>query len=301
MAGSPSGGRSAAELENSAPFDPDRRLKGDAGLALLGDVRDRIEAWEQTTSARKRGRKPEYSASFALTLDTLLANLVALWLNRVDATRFLAVAFDANAYRGVPLSLKAMKTARVAMEEQGLIEVAPGFLKWERYEIGKPFSRRTRVRATPDLIETFEQLGIGHPSIQRIGERGVISIRKRADDAGEEPPEVKASATVLKAINTRLKAAEVTLPDEAWRRIKSEWEEGDDVDAYRAHSGDDTAKALHRIFSNGGSAAVASMAVGGCTCRGWSGDTSSLMVRLWSNGTMGGSIRPCCTSGRVLS
>jgi len=239
----------AAELENSAPFDPDRRLRGEAGAALLDDVRDRIRAWEATTGARKRERKPDDAASFALTLDTLLANLIALWLNRVDATRFLAVGFDANAYRKSPLSLKAMTTARAALEAQGLIEVAPGFLKWDRYEIGKPFARRTRIRATPDLIETFEQHGIGHPSIQRVGERGVISIRRKDDDAGDEPPEVKASAAVLMATNARLKLAELTLPDEAWKRIKGEWEEGDDVDAYRAHSGDDTAKSLHRIFS----------------------------------------------------
>lgn len=249
MAGHSAGGHTAAELENSAPFDPDRRLRGEAGEALLNDVRDRIEAWERTTEARVRARKPDHAASFALTLDTLLANLIALWLNRVDATRFLAVAFDANAYRRLPLSLKAMHTARVALEALELIDVAPGFQKWDRYEIGKPFARRTRIRAKPDLIETFDQHGIGHPSIQRVGERGVISIRKKADDAGEEPPEVKASAAVLKAMNARLKAADVTLPDDAWRRIKGEWEEGDDVDAYRAHSGDDTAKSLHRIFS----------------------------------------------------
>lgn len=239
----------AAELENSAPFDPDRRLRGDAGAALLDDVRDRIRVWEANTGARKRERKPEDVASFALTLDTLLANLIALWLNRVDATRFLAVSFDANAYRKSPLSLKALTTARAALEAEGLIEVAPGFLKWDLYEIGKPFARRTRIRATPDLIETFEQHSIGHPSIQRVGERGVISIRRKADDAGDEPPDVKASAAVLAAMNARLKLAEVTLPDEAWKRIKGEWEEGDDVDAYRAHSGDDTAKSLHRIFS----------------------------------------------------
>jgi hypothetical protein len=239
----------AAELENSAPFDPDRRLRGEAGAALLDDVRDRIEAWESRTGSRKRVRKPDDAASFALTLDTLLANLIALWLNRVDATRFLAVAFDSNAYRKLPLSLRAMTTARVALEALGLIEVAPGFLKWNLYEIGKPFARRTRIRAKPELIETFELHGIGHPSIQSVGERDVISIRKKADDAGDEPPEVVASAAVLKATNARLKAADVTLPNEAWKRIKGEWEDGDDVDAYRAHSGDDKAKVLHRIFS----------------------------------------------------
>lgn len=216
---------------------------------MLEDVRDRIAAWERATDARKRERKPDDAASFALTLDTLLANLIALWLNRVDATRFLAVAFDANAYRRLPLSLKAMRTARVALEALDLVEVAPGFLKWDLYEIGKPFARRTRIRATPDLIETFGQHGIGHPAIQHVGERAVISIRKKADNAGDAPPEVQASALVLKAMNARLKAAAVTLPDDAWKRIKGKWEGGDDVDAYRAHSGDDTAKALHRIFS----------------------------------------------------
>ena len=87
-------GRTAAELENSAPFDPDRRLRGDAGRALREELRTRIEAWEQATGARQRARKLKDSKSLALTLDTFLANLVALRLNRVDPTRFLAVSFD---------------------------------------------------------------------------------------------------------------------------------------------------------------------------------------------------------------
>jgi hypothetical protein len=240
----------AAELENSAPFDPDRRLRGAAGAALLDELRHRIGAWEQATGARKRDRKPDDAASFALTLDTLLANLTALWLNRVDATRFLAVGFDANAYRKVPLSLKAMRSSRMAMEALGLIEVAPGFQKWDLYEIGKPFSRRTRIRATPALIEEFERFGMDYPDIQRIAERGVISIRKRDADVKPNPPEdVEASAPVLEAMNARLRVASITLPDDAWSRIKGGRDSGDDVDAYRTHAGDETAKSLHRIFS----------------------------------------------------
>lgn len=241
--------RTAAELENSSPFDADKRLRGEAGAALLHELRHRIEAWELTTHARERARRPVDANSFALTLDTFLANLAALWLNRVDNTRFLAVGFDANAYAGAPLSLKAMRTLREAMEAEGLIEVARGFLKVDTYEFGKPFARRTRIRAKPSLIEEFDRFGIGYPAIKRVAERGVIAIRNPAKDAGPEPPEVRASAVVLEAVNTRVRNAVVSLPDDAWNRIKAERDRGDDLDAYRAYAGDETAKSLQRIFS----------------------------------------------------
>lgn len=242
--------RTAKELENSAPFDPDRRLRGEAGAALLDDVRDRIEAWERATCARQRARKPEDAKSFALTLDTFLANLIGLWLNRVDPTRFLAVAFDANAYAGLRLSLKAMLTARDALKAQGLIEVAPGFRKIDNWEHDKPFSRRTRIRATPALIEAFQGFGIERASTHRLAESSVIVIRERASHEEPQPPsKVQASAEVLEAINARLERTAITLPDDAWRRIKGERDEGDDLDAHRANAGDEAAKVLRRIFS----------------------------------------------------
>jgi hypothetical protein len=212
-------------------------------------MQGRVEAWERATGARQRARKPKDSKSLALTLDTFLANLIALWLNRVDRTRFLAVAFDKNAYAGSPLSVQAMATVRDALEAEGLIEVAPGFLKSDSYATDKSFGRRTRIRATPALIEEFDSLGLGYPSIQRLAERGVISRRKPDNDAGPEPHEVQESAAVLEAVNARLGIATVSLPEEAWQRIRAERDQGDDSDAYRAFAGDEAAKDLRRIFS----------------------------------------------------
>lgn len=237
----------SAELENSAPFDPDKRLRGEAGSALLDELLGRIEPWELATGARRRKRKPDDTKSLALTMDVLLANLAALWLNRVDATRFLAVSFNANDYR-LPLSLKAMQALRNWMEAEGLIEVAPGFQKVERYEHSMPIARRTRLRATPLLIEEFEGFGIGRQSLRTVPMRGVILIRNREEE-GDAPPKVQASAAVIEAVNARLSNTTITLPDDAWARIGRARVEGDDDDAYRAFAGDHTAKTLRRIFS----------------------------------------------------
>lgn len=241
------GKRTAAELENSAPFNPERRLRGEAGAALLEELRNRIEAWERAAGAKVRRRKPDAAASFAQTLDTFLANLIALWLNRVDATRFLAVGFDRNGYR-LPLSVAGMAAARDAMEAEGLIDVAPGFLKVDTYEHDKPFARRTRIRATTSLIEQFEQFGIERQSLRTVPVGGVLLLRKN-ENGTAPPPEVQASTPVIEAVNARLADAVITLPADAWRRIGRAREEGDDDDAYRSFAGDDTAKVLRRIFS----------------------------------------------------
>lgn len=239
----------AAELENSAPFDPDKRLRGEAGAALLDEVLALLAARELEAKARRRKRKSKDADLQRRTLDTFLANLIALWLNRVDATRFLAVPFDTNAYTGWPLSLTAMQGFRDGLAVEDLIKVAKGFRKVDFYEHDKQFGRLTRIRATPSLIDLFEAHGIDRPSVRRVTERGVIHIREKDADAGPEPAEVVLSRAVIERINARLDAANIALPLEAWDRIR--WQrdnEGEERDAYRAYAGDETAKVLRRSF-----------------------------------------------------
>ena len=238
----------ASELENSTPFDFDKQLSGAAGLALLNEVHERVELWEKESATRKRQRKAKDETSFQQALNTFLANLASLSLNRIDPSRFLAVSFNTNTYNG-RLSIKAMRTIRDALAAKGLIEVAPGFQKIEIADDIKPFARLTRIRASSQLVEIFEWLGIQQSSVHRCLERGAIVIRDRDNEVGTAPFEIQASAGVIEAVNARLVRSAITLPDEAWTRIGRRISDGDDKDAYRAYAGDDTAKVLRRIFS----------------------------------------------------
>lgn len=237
----------ATELENSAPFDPNKRLRGDAGSRLQAEVRDHIYHWEEANGSRTRTRKAKDEASLEHSLDVFLANLVSLWLNRVDNTRYLAVSFNKNDYKA-PLSLAAMTTARDALEARELIDVAHGFIKLDQYEIGKRFSRRTRIRPTETLLQLFEDCGIERTSLRIMPPASPLVLRRRETDM-PPPPEVEASVATLDAINAQISAAEITLPDDAWARISTARQNGDDPDAYRAFAGDTTAKVLRRIFS----------------------------------------------------
>lgn len=237
----------SAELENSAPFDPEKRLRGEAGDRLRAEVRDRIAAWEKATGARKRERKARDELALEHTIDVLLANLVAITLNRVDSTRYLAVGFNKNDYR-LPLSAAAISTARDALAAGELVDVAPGFLKVDRYELGKPFARRTRIRPTPTLIELFGDCGIERASLRTIPPPKLLVIRQSEDDT-PPPVEVQGSVAVIEAVNAQIASADITLPDDAWSRIGRARQTGDDLDAYRAFAGDATAKTLRRIFS----------------------------------------------------
>ena len=242
----------AEELENSAPFDFEKRLRGEAGLALLENVLAYLDEKEACSGTRQRKRKPKDEEVRRRTLDSLLANLLSLWLNRVDATRFLALPFGQNDYAHTGLSLKAMQRFRDALQQGGYIAVAPGFRKVDAVELGKPFGRRTRIRATDQMIEWFEEAGAHWPSIRRVAERGVIHIRKAIEDVGPEPNNVTNCRPVMERINARLEAASIELPDDAWARVrrKAEPGESDDKDSYLAYAGDDTAKVLRRIFSH---------------------------------------------------
>lgn len=242
----------AKALENSAPFDFEKRLRGEAGLALLANVLTYLDEKEAYSGTRQRKRKPKDEEVRRRTLDSLLANLLSLWLNRVDTTRFLAVPFGQDDYAHTGLSLKEMQRFRDALQQGGYIAVAPGFRKVDAVELGKPFGRRTRMRATDQMIEWFEEAGVHWPSIRRIAERGVIHIRKAVKDVDPEPNDVTNSRPVIERINARLEAASIELPADAWARVrrKAEPDESDDKDSYRAYAGDDTAKVLRRIFSH---------------------------------------------------
>jgi hypothetical protein len=240
----------ADELENSIPFDPDKRLRGDEGAAYLDEMLAILAGWEAIHRPRKRARKGRDEDTRRTTADTFLANLVAAAFNRVDPERFVAVPFSNNALR-LPLAPVAMRSLRDALMTNGLVEGQEGFLKVDLYEHNKAMSRLTRLRATAPMQDRMEGLRVSRGSVVRRAERGVIHMKDADPDQLPEPEEVTASREVLERLNARLAVAPIELPDEAWARVRlrHDIEEEDDKEAYRAYSGDQSSKVLRRVFN----------------------------------------------------
>lgn len=240
----------ADELENSMPFDPDKRLRGDAGAAYLDEVLSILDEWEAIERPRKRARKARDEDIRRTTADTLLANLVAAAFNHLHPERFVAVPFSNNSLR-LPLAPIVMRSLRDALLTEGLVEGQEGFLKVDRYEHYKAMSRLTRLRATAPMQERMERLRVGRGSVVRRAERGVIHMKEVDPDQPAEPDEITVSRPTLERLNERLASAIIELPELAWERMRGrqEVEEEDDKDAYRAYSGDQSSKVLRRVFN----------------------------------------------------
>lgn len=238
----------AQELERSAPFDPLRRLRGEAGDAFRSTIRRMILDHE----TRRRARRPNDQARFDATLDALLANFAAAAFNRVDPRRFVAISFDINSYVGLPLSHAALGEIRRALAALDLVEGQAGY---RRPGIGAApaHARRTRLRASPKLRRLFSEMGVGRAEVGWSQHRDIINLKAPDPDLPPEPSDVTASRAVLAAWNKQMATSSLSLPDVAWERIAARYRDhaADPGEEDRPLSGDVTALTLYRGFKGG--------------------------------------------------
>jgi len=237
----------AAELENSFPFDMGRRLRDPQQSSLLASILEGMKRSEQ----RLRARTPRAERKWVASIDALLSNIAAAHLNVIDRSRYVAVSFNRNDYNDSGLSYRAVLACRHYLASIGYIDVAPGFWRWDA-DGTEHFGRRTRLRATTRMREAIDQSGITRRSLTRPVTQ-LIQIRKRQHDVGPPPDDVERSRDLLSAINRRLAATEIAFPAAFERvftsdRIEHEGEDSDGLDQKRSYAGDLTAMSLYRAF-----------------------------------------------------
>jgi hypothetical protein len=232
------------ELRNTVSFDPDRQLRGEGGEGLLGHVLGLVAAAE----TRERALKVSDAPRRRLTASTLLANIAAAAINRVDPKRFVTVSFNRNNYAGTGLSVAAMTAMREVLLDQKMIEGRSGVRSVGRFD--DVHSALTRLRAAPALIDLLGQYGIGYSSIVRRLDRGTIVLKDRRQGIDRDPPpDVALTASVIEGMNRLIAKADINLPDDAWDRIIARHAAAATLDQKeRADAGDLAATALYRSF-----------------------------------------------------
>jgi hypothetical protein len=233
------------EVALSAPFAPDYRLFGENGSAIISRA---LELMAQREARHRRLRPADYEAR-RLTVEVLLANIIVSALHSINPTRSVAVTFHKNSYPPLGLSHAAMILARDTLLDAGLIAYRVGFYQKAAGKDFREYRRVSRIRASDALRALFNDFCIDQGTVRSRPKR-LIQLNRAEESAGPEPTDVTKSESVLAAINTRIEAAALAIPEEVWTRMRVAAQgAGPDEDPARFYQGDQTAKALRRVFT----------------------------------------------------
>jgi len=237
-------------LARSIAFDPFRALKGDEADALLAEIMALILKGQNQSSlsAIRDDLRLEVSAG------ALLANLLAAARNRVDPKCFVAVSFQRADYVSTPFSSKALGAVRDGFIAEALVEGQAGFRPMSKGKDPTGQARRTRLRATPKLLDIFSRFGVDRMQAIWRGRQDFVVMRSPSSGLGAEPFEVVRSRAILERTIERIAVSQVILPDEAWKRVvvryRSELRAHDPRGEERVQAGDLTALHLYRVFKD---------------------------------------------------
>jgi len=237
----------AAELENSFPLDRGRRFRSEAGRELVRFV---VSAMDEK-DRRQRRRRVSADVRRQASIEAVLANIVAAHLNRVDATRFVAVSFKRSDYVLSDLSRDGLAECRDYILTAGWIEGTRGFLKAEVHD-DKRLGRVTRVRATSKLRDIIDSAELGRRPLT-IAANQLVRINKPVNGLEAMPAHVADSRRVIEAVNRRLAATDITVGTEVARlltsrRVDNEGEDEEGRERKLRYAGDMTATSIYRAF-----------------------------------------------------
>lgn len=236
------------ELKNSFPLDDGRRFANEAGQAFAANIR----AIAGLDTGRVRARRPADEQSFALTLEVLLANIVAASLNVVNPDKYLAVGFAKHDYVGSQLSFRAMSDCRDALRAAGLINVHPGFRRPDQFGEGH-LGFRTRLRPTQRLLGLITTANLGERPL-RCAQASLVRMNRREESCEELPLWIASCQEEIQAVNARIAASGVTLPPSKiaeWKSLGAPYDGEDSEDWIRrvAYRGDMAATDIYRVFT----------------------------------------------------
>lgn len=235
----------AKELDNSFPLIPQRRFGTREGKALVAEMVRMLRHGEERGRARKAADESRYRD----TVEALLANLAAAYLNTYDPERLVGVSFNNNAYARMGLQIETMRALRDYLEREGLIELWDGYHRRED-ERGGAYGRNTRVRSSGRLQLWFDAAGINRRSFA-LPDSAVIRIKEAPRHLPPVPDDVEASRALLIAINRRLANIDMLIVDGGQDVQVDEEADEEVVGTIKAFKGDRSACQLYRSFKGG--------------------------------------------------
>ena len=231
------------ELAAAVPFEPSYRFKGPKGATLVSCVMELMTQQENRT----RQLKAADFETRRLTVEALLANLAVSALHSIKPDRLVALSFHKPRYVEMRLSHTAMTLGRDALLANGLLEYRSGFYQKPAGKDFRECRRASRLRASAALHDLIATFGIDKMCVVNRP-RSLVHLNKAMPNAGLEPSDVSESEKLLQRVNARIEAADLAIPDEVWSRTRETFDE-DGEDPTRFYQGDQTAKALRRVFT----------------------------------------------------
>lgn len=235
----------AEELNNSFPLIAQRRFGTHEGKALVADVVKAVRQGEQ----RKRARKAADECRYRDTVEAMIANLAAAYLNSYDPERWVGVSFNNSVYSGTGLQVETMRALRDYLACEGLVEVYGGYHRRED-ERGGAYGRNTRIRSSGTLQLWFDAAGITRRSFA-LPDSAIIRMKDAPCDLPAVPDDVEASRALLIAVNRRLADTDMLILDGGQDVPVDEDADDEAVSTVKAFKGDRSACQLYRSFKGG--------------------------------------------------
>lgn len=175
----------AEELNNSFPLIPLRRFGTREAKAFVVQVVEAVRNGE----VRKRARKAADESRYHDTVEALIANLAAAYLNVYDPERWIGVSFNNTTYAGTGMQVETMRDLRDYLDREGLVEVYGGYRRHED-ERGDAYGRNTRIRSSGKLQLWFDQVGINSRSFA-LPDSAIIRMKAAPSDMSAVPDDVE--------------------------------------------------------------------------------------------------------------
>ncbi|NBC38012.1 hypothetical protein GTZ99_15765 [Novosphingobium sp. FSY-8] len=235
----------AKELENSFPLIPQRRFGTREGKALVAEIVKALRHGE----VRERARKAADETRYHDTVEALIANLAAAYLNTYDPERLVGVGFNNSAYAGTGMQVETMRALRDYLNREGLIELWDGYHRRED-ERGGAYGRNTRIRSSAKLQHWFDAAGITCRSFA-LPDSAIIRMKEAPGDLPAVPDDVEASRALLIAINRRLANTDMLILDGGHDLQVDDRADEEEAATLNAFKGDRSACQLYRSFKGG--------------------------------------------------
>ena len=144
-----------------------------------------------------------------------------------------------------------MVAMRELLKSERLVRAKRGYYI-EHHMPGFDRSSLTRLRPTFALLDLFAEYAVDRRSVLSP-KADLVRLNRPDDNVGAKGEAITASRAGLARINALLATADICLPDDVWEReAASQPADADtryDERTRRQHAGDQTAKALYRVFT----------------------------------------------------
>lgn len=208
------------------PFDPFRVPKSEAARALVADVLNQLQNYEEHLGLRKRARRAVDQGRFEAAVGAVVCDLIHRHLTEPDGWLSVSLSNDdlvRTGRYGSPAATKVLPTIieRMAAPEMAFLVLEKG----TRARFGP--ARRTVIKAGPRLVSRVRERRIALEDLGRSASEEIIVLRREKTDrwdAGGEQEYKETPVTVrlrqqLTAINDWLDEADLFFDGDVEREV----------------------------------------------------------------------------------